>query len=323
MTGSLPMTRARLTILAAGVPVALILIVFCGHAWVKGAVGTLANLQQVSRSVTFTAPAGPNGVHLTLGNGDLTFHTTAGDQIRVHGKLSGSLAAPTFSHRLTSSGLTLDPQCRAPIGGCSSGFTVTGPAGAPVSINDSYGQLDTGDLNGNVTLSSTSGNISASQLAGTLRLNDSYGDIDASALSGRIDLTSNSGDINVSRVSGDTQIFDSFGDVTVNGMAAAEVTCTGQSADITLVFTKVPRNVRVNDSFGDVTLELPAGDTRYHVTTRNPYGTTSIKVPESGTAADTITVVSNSGSIAIKPVSAPGPAGPGAAAAGQPGSSGR
>lgn len=301
MTGSLPMTRARLTILAVGVPVALGLIGFCSLAWARGAVNTLADLHQVGRSVSFSAPAGPSGVHVTLDNGNLTFHTTVGGEIRVHGRLSGSLAAPTFRHRLTASGLTLDPQCRTPIGDCSASFTVTGPAAVPVNINDSFGQLDTGGLEGDVTLTSNSGNISASRLTGTLRLHDSFGDIDASALSGRLDLTSSSGDINVSQVSGDTQIFDNFGDVMVNGIAGPEVNCTGQSADITLVFAKVPRNVRVSDSFGDVTLELPAGDTRYHVTTRNQFGSTSVQVPQSSTAADSITVISNSGNIAIKP----------------------
>jgi len=300
MTGSPPMTRARLTILAVGVPVALAIIVLCTGAWVHGAVNTLANLQQFGHTVAYTAPVGPDGVHLILNDGNLTFHTRAGGPIRVHGRLSGSMAAPTFSHRLTASGLTLDPQCRAPIGGCSIGLHVTGPAGVPVSINDSFGQLDTGGLNGDVTLSSNSGNISASRLTGTLRLSDSFGDIDASILSGLIKLTSNSGNIDASQLTGDTQIFDSFGSVTVNGVAAADVKCTGQSADFTVVFSKVPRNVQVSDSFGTVTLVLPPGLTRYHVTTRNQFGSTSVKVPQSRTAADTITVISNSGDIVVK-----------------------
>jgi hypothetical protein len=304
MTGSLPMTRARLMILATGVPVALALIGLCTHAWVRGAVGTLANLQQVGRSVAFTAPTGPNGIHVVLSNGNLTFHTThttATGPIRVHGRLSGSMAAPAFSHQLTASGLTLDPQCRAPIGGCSAGFNMTGPAGVPVNINDWFGQLDTSRLSGDVTLSSNSGDIDASRLTGTLRLNDSFGDIDASTLSGHIKLTSNSGDIDASRLTGDTQIFDSFGDVTINGLAAADLKCTGQSADFTIVFTTVPRNVQVGDNFGDVTLVLPPGPTRYHVTTLNQFGHTSVTVPRSSTAADTITVLSNSGSVVVKP----------------------
>jgi Putative adhesin len=305
MTGPPPMTRARLTILAVGVPVALAVIGLCTGAWVHGAVNTLANLQQVGRSVTFTAPAGPNGVHLILNDGNITFHTATSDTgvgspIQVHGRLSGGMVAPTFSHRLTASGLTLDPQCRSPIGGCSIGLHVTGPAGMPVNIDDSFGQLDTSGLNGNVTLSSNSGNISASRLRGTLRLSDSFGDIDASILSGLIKLTSNSGDIDASQLTGDTQIFDSFGSVTVNGVAAADVKCTGQSADFTVVFTKVPRDVQVSDSFGNVTLVLPAGLTRYHVITRNKFGSTSVKVPQSSTAADTITVISNSGDIVVK-----------------------
>jgi hypothetical protein len=77
------------------------------------------------------------------------------------------------------------------------------------------------------------------------------------------------------------------------------VRCTGQSGNVTIQFATVPRDVRVNDSFGDVTLLLPDSSTPYHVSTRNPFGSTNVSVLTSPAAADTITVNDNSGNIAI------------------------
>src|SRR5579875_1045783 len=101
----LPMTRARWTVLAVGLPVALGMIALGTRAWVFGAVNSLANLNAITRSVRFSAPAGTRAVHLTVSNGDLTYHTGPGAQITGHGTLRGSLAAPSFRRQLSATGL--------------------------------------------------------------------------------------------------------------------------------------------------------------------------------------------------------------------------
>ena len=58
---------------------------------------------------------------------------------------------------------------------------------------------------------------------------------------------------------GDTRLQDSFGTISVTGLAAADVVASNNSGDISLTFTKVPRQVNVTDSFGNITLVLPAG----------------------------------------------------------------
>jgi hypothetical protein len=295
-----PMSRARRWILAVGVPVALGLIALSTSAWVSGAIQALGNLNPIGYSVAFSAPTGPHGVRLTVSDGDLTFHTGPGRRIRVRGTLRGSLAAPSLSHQRTATGLTLTPRCRAPIGVCGVSFTATAPTGLPIDINDSFGQLDTSDLRGDITLSSNSGNIRASRLSGTIRLNDSFGQIDVTGVSGRsITMNSSSGDIIAAGLTGDTQIFESYGSVNVTGIAAANVYCTSQAGDITIVFRTVPRNVQVTDSYGSVTLELPDTGTHYDVHTRNPYGSTVVSVPQGPIAQNKITVSDNSGDITI------------------------
>jgi hypothetical protein len=297
---TLPMTRARWTILAVGMPVVLGLVALCTRAWVYGAINSLANLSPYGYTVAFSVPAGRDGSNLTLTNGDITFHSGHRHDIHVRGNLTGSLAAPEFTRSATRTGLTLNPSCRAPIGICNISFNVTGPDGLPTSINDTFGNIDASRLHGDVTLTSNSGNIAATGLTGTVRLNDSFGSVNVTGVSGNVKMISNSADITAARVSGDDmQIFNSYGSVNVTGMAAADVGCTSNSADITIVFSKVPKRVQINDSYGSVNLELPDTSTAYLVDTRNSYGSTFVSVPRSQHAQNTITVDGQSADISI------------------------
>ena len=133
------------------------------------------------------------------------------------------------------------------------------PAGLPVSVSDSFGELDASGLRGTVTLSDNSGDLTASRLTGNVHLADSFGALTASGLAGSIRLDNNSGDIQAAGVTGDTRLQDSFGTISVTGLAAADVVARNNSGDISLTFTKVPRQVNVTDSFGNITLVLPPG----------------------------------------------------------------
>jgi hypothetical protein len=62
--------------------------------------------------------------------------------------------------------------------------------------------------------------------------------------------------------------------------------------------TKVPQ-LNVTDSFGSITLVLPAGATTYRVETRNSFGSTTVTVPQSPSARNVITASDNSGDIRI------------------------
>ena len=194
-------------------------------------------------------------------NGDLTVQTGSGPQIEVQGQLSGSFVRPSFSHRSTADGLSLNPECRVP-GNCSLNLGIFAPAGLPVSVSDSFGELDASGLRGTVALSDNTGDLTASRLTGDLHLSDSFGTLTASGLAGSIRLDNNSG-------------------------------------DISLTFSKVPRQVNVTDSFGSITLVLSAGSATYRVATRNSFGSTTVSVPRSPTAGNVITASNNSGDITI------------------------
>lgn len=336
-TTSLPMTPARRTALVFGVPITVALILVCVSLWARGALEVFANHDQVGYSVAVSAPVVGGQVKVTSGNGDMVFRTSRTAQdISVRGHLSGDLARPTFSHQSTAAGLNLVSGCNVPFGNCDVSFTVTAPAGLPVTLNDAFGNLTAGHLSGPVSLSNNSGDIYTSDLGGRIRLNDQFGtiwarqlhgtmrlvnnsgDINAFGLTGPIQLNdqfgtinssqlngstrlvNNSGDINVSGATGDTWLQDAYGNITVTGLAAATATAANTSGDITLRFSTVPKQVTVTDSFGNVTLILPAGSTAYQVHTHNSFGSTSVSVAQSPASAHVIQVNNNSGNITIR-----------------------
>ena len=351
MAAPLPMTPARRTTLLIGVPVLLALLALGVHTFVKRTLLFLVDGTPVSRSVALSAPVTGGRVRVTSNNGNLVFRASPRtSQIQLRGQLSSTFARPGFAHQLTASGLSFGPVCRIPVGNCSASFSVTAPAGLPVNVSTEFGNLITSQLLGPITLTGNSGDVDASsltgriqvsdqfgtihagRLAGTIRvannsgdidissltgpiqLTDQFGNIHASALTGSMRLVNNSGDIDVSGATGDTQLQDAFGNIDVTGLSAATVVAGNNSGDITLRFSTVPRQVTVNDSFGNVTLVLPAGAVAYQVHTHNSSGSTSVSVPNSPAARDVIRVTNNSGDITIINGQSP-PASPSAARA--------
>jgi Putative adhesin len=313
------MTPVRRTTLAIGLPVVLILITLAGYAWVRNTVIFLATQNEVGYSVGFSVPTDRGPVRVHSSNGNLTVSPGTGRRIMVHGRLSGSFVRPTFSHTRTAYGLNLNPQCHVPAGNCSLNLGLTVPAGLPVSISESFGTLDARGLRGPVVLWDSSGDLTASRLTGNVHLSDNFGAITASGLAGSIRLDNNSGDIQADGVTGDTRLQDSFGTISVTGLAAADVVARNSSGDISLTFTKVPRQVTVTDSFGNITLVLPAGATSYRVATRNSFGSTTVSVPRSATARNVITASNNSGDITITTQKHPAVAHPPSAGPSPPG----
>lgn len=337
MAAPLPITPARRTALLIGVPVLLALLALGVHTVVKRTLIVLVNADATSRSVTLSAPVRNGQVRVTSNNGNLVFQTSPHtSRIQVRGQLSSTFVRPVFAHQDTASGLNIGPICRVPVGDCSANFTVTAPSGLPVNVSALFGNLTTSHLPGPVTLSDNSGDIYTSDLGGRIQLNDQFGNIHASGLrgstrvvnnSGDIDLSgatgpiqlsdqfgninasgldgstrlvNNSGDINVSGATGDTRLQDAFGNIYLTGLAAASVVASNNSGDVTLRFATVPTQVNVTDSFGNVTLILPAGAVAYQVHTHNSFGSTSVSVAQSPASAHVIRVLNNSGDITIR-----------------------
>ena len=299
------LTRGRRAILLAGLPIVLALIGFAVNGWIQGILTGVASHALVGYPVALTAPPVNGQARLSTGQGDVQLRAGPVHRVQVRGRLAASFTRPTFSHQLTPAGLMLSPSCPVPIGTCSLKFAVTVPAGLPVAVDSSFGDLTASGLHGAVALSANSGDLHASHLAGDIRLNNAFGDIAASDLAGTIQLVNNSGDITASALTGNSRLQDSFGDIDVTGLAAADVVASNNSGDITIQFTRVPRQVSVTDRFGDITLVLPPGATTYRVSARTSFGSTAVSVPQAPAAANVITARDSTGDIRIVRAKAP------------------
>jgi hypothetical protein len=274
MTDPLPVTRARRVVLTVGLPVVLALIGLMSY-------NAVALSDRASYRVHVSVPARGGQTRVTIDNADATVRPGSGDQISLTGTLQGSLARPSFSWRSAASGLMLHSRCWAWAGFCSLEYDIAAPAGLPLAVSDGYGDLNASGFAGHVTLSSGGGDITASRLSGAIELDSGGGDVTASGLDGSVRLS------------------DGAGNIVVTGLAATDVVGDNGSGNITLTFTKVPRQVNVTDESGDITLVLPRGPTYYRVETSSESGNTSVSVNHRLSSPYVITASNGSGNITI------------------------
>jgi hypothetical protein len=275
MTSSLPMTPGRWAALVIGTPLAVVAI-----GWTALTAVAFAGLG--SSQVNLAIPIHGRTAAVSVDEGDITAGPGPAGQVRVRGTLHYSIVRPRLSWHRSPSTLALHAHCRVPTGVCSFDYTVTVP---PVARS---------------RLSTASGNLTASGLAGTVTLNTDSGDVRGTRISGNATITDQSGDIVVtSRAGARALITNDSGDITGRAVASQILTVQDQSGDIRVVFAKVPRRVEVSDSSGDITLVLPPGPTTYRVSATTSSGSTSIRVPQSPASPHVIVVTDQSGNITI------------------------
>jgi len=290
-----PLSPARRAILILGVPVVLAVL-----GW--AAYNAVALADQVSYRAHVSAPVTGERVSVSVGSADATFLPGSGRRILINADLRGSLARPAFSWRSTAAGLALNSACPPMlVGTCSQSYVITVPGGLPVSLSDTSGDLTADDLSGHLTVSDNSGNLNAAGLSGTLSLAEGSGDLDASGLSGPASLSDYSGDITLTGVRGSAvRVAGNSGEITVTGLAGTHVVGRDVSGDITLTFSRVPRRVDVTDGSGNITIVLPSGAVRYHVVARDGSGSTTVSVPQSRSSPYLITATDGAGNIDIR-----------------------
>lgn len=251
-----PMTSARRLILAIGLPVLIGLIGWTGLNIVAWA-GT--------GSYQFSSALPVSGGTLTAdldGDGNVTL--VPGPAARLAGTITYSLIRPDVAVH----GGSVSYRCPVPFGQCSLDSTLSVPAGTGVSLSAGSGNLTVNGsgITGDVSLSTTAGDLTASDFAGH-------------------DLT----------------LRTSVGVVTATGIAARDVTVRSSTGDITLTFAQVPDRVTVSAAVGSVSIVLPAGGARYHVVASSSIGNVSVSpgVHQDATSARLITVNSSTGDISV------------------------
>jgi hypothetical protein len=275
MTGSLPMTPGRWAVLIIGTPLALLVI-----GWTALTAAAFAGLG--SSQVNLAVPVHGRTAAVSVDEGNISAGPGPAGQLRVHGTMHYSIVRPKLRWQRSRSTIALHARCELPTGICSFDYAVTVP---PVARS----RVSTG-----------SGNLTASGLAGTVTLGTDSGDVMATRISGNVTISDHSGGITVTSLAGTRALItNDSGNITARGVSSQQLTAQDQSGDITVVFTKVPDLVRVSNSSGNITLVFPPGPTKYRVSASTSSGSTSIKVPQSLTSPHVISATDQSGNITI------------------------
>jgi Putative adhesin len=310
------MTPGRWVALAVAVPVALALIGWAGFSLV-------ASVAHGSYPFSYAFPVRDGQVALNLSTGDITLRQApVGGAARLTGTVQYGLVRPSIGTFTTPTGANVLLNCSANISGnCEASANLDVPAQAGLTLWSNGGDIAASGFFGGMTLWAGGGNVSVNFLAGGLHLDTGGGDLTGTALTGTLlvnteggnvnagdwtgtgtmRLDTGGGDVSVNGLNGNFQLATEGGNVDASGVTAATSTTQSGGGDVALTFAQVPKSLTITAEGGNVTVILPPGDTKYHISTPDTAGG-NVTIPGSLTAANsphTITIDSGGGDITV------------------------
>lgn len=310
--GNLRMTPGRWVAVGLAVPVAIALIGWTGFTLVT----TIAH-----GSYPFSYPVQVRGgqVAVNVSEGNITLRPASGGAARLTGTVQYGLVRPDITESTTATGTSLANHCDGIASECGIDATLVVPARTGVSLWTGGGDINVSGFTSPMTLWAQGGNMTASNLAGDLRLDTGGGDLTGSGLTGTIQISTEGGNVEASNSSGvmrlntgggdlsgdgisggSVQVVTGGGNIDLAAMSSPQVTADSGGGDVTLAFTAVPTNLQITADGGNVTVILPPGGTTYDILARGGGGNVSYSgVPVSSTSPNTITVSSGGGDITI------------------------
>jgi hypothetical protein len=270
----LPMTRGRRLALAIGVPVCVALAGWTGLSLV-GLVG------EGHFHVSDAIPVSARRVSVNFNAGNVALRQAAVGQGSLTGEATYALIRPHFTARVNAGGVDFSYPCDLPVGNCYLNATVTVPAGTAASIATGGGDATATGITGDTTLSTDGGNVTA---AGT---------------TGAVTMTTGGGDVTADRASGDLALNTDGGNIDATAVTAPVVMASTGGGDVTVVFTKVPRDVQISTDGGNITIMVPGGPAAYDLTTRAAGGSVGYTIPTNSASPNVITATSGGGDISV------------------------
>jgi hypothetical protein len=254
------------------VPIALAFIGWSGFSLV-------ASIGQASFPVSTTIPVKHGRLVASTGGGDITVHQgqLSGGTARLTGTVQYSLVRPHFT--VTDNGISL--HCRLPTGNCGLNATLDVPPRTAVDLTSGGGNMQVTGIQENVTLDSGGGDVGISAIGGTADLQTGGGNVTASDLGGILTFTTSGGDVDGS------------------GLFSQHVTMSTGGGNVSLVFTKVPDDLKISSSGGDVTIVLPHGSTSYAIQSNAAGGDYHASVPTNDASGHKIKLDTGGGNISI------------------------
>ena len=307
----LRMTPGRWVVLALALPVAIALIGWTGFSFVS-------LVAQGSYSFSYPVPVDNGQVNVTFGGGNVTLRQASGSTAQVTGTVQYGLFRPGISENATPGGVNIGVNCDTINSNCGANATLDVPAHTAVTVSSGGGDIGVSGFGSGMTLSTVGGNLTASNLGGNLRLDTGGGDLTGTGLTGTINITTEGGNVGASNVDGTVRMDTGGGDLSTNGITgnlqfsteggnvnadaviSQQVTIASAGGDVTLAFSQVPRSVQITALGGNVTVILPAGDTKYDISTVTQGGNLNIPSALASSASpDKISVNSGGGDVTI------------------------
>jgi hypothetical protein len=290
------MTAGRITALVIGVPVCLAIVANTGFSLLTPFAGA-------SYHVSYTAPASTRSLTVDSAGGQVSVQPAEAGRVTLAGTAHYSFIRSTVSERTSGGDTTVSYHCVAlPSSNCELDATVGMPAGLPVAVSTDGGNVSVSGIAAPVTLHTGGGELSAANITkGPLDLDTDGGNITASGITApSFSASSGGGDIQASTVdSTAVTISTSGGNIQATGVQAAKVSASTGGGEIYIVFATVPTSVSVNTSGGNITLVLPAGPTKYAVTSTTSGGGITDNLPRSTTSANKISASTGGGDITL------------------------
>lgn len=311
--GPLRMTPGRWAALAVAVPVALALIGWTGF-------NLVSTVAKGSYPFSYAVPVQDGQVAVTISAGNVTLRQGPGGSARLTGIVQYGLFRPGISEDTTPDGVNVGVNCDGINGNCGMNATLAVPARTAVSLGSNGGDIAASGFSSNVSLSAEGGNVTANDLSGALNLDTGGGDLTGSGLSGSIiQLTAEGGNVGIGNVNGSTRVDTGGGDLTaisltgnlqvvaqggnvdVEGLTSSQVNVQSGGGDINLIFNTVPKDLQITAQGGNINVVLPAGSTKYDISTPDTEGG-NVSYPSalySATSTNVISADSGGGDITI------------------------
>jgi hypothetical protein len=254
-------TRTRTRTLSGGQKLLLAvggLVAFALVGWAALSLVGLVGRTTEQRELTLTPPGGRLRVEM---NGSIRIESGPGPDVRVTEIMRYGLRKPRVTEEATSDGLVIRADCPWFDSSCSVDAALIVPASLSL---EAY---------------SSGGDITASGLAGSVRLDSSGGGIRASGLTGAVVLHSSGGDITASGLAGSARLDSSGGGVRATGLRSSQVEARSSGGDVELGFASAPDRVSADSSGGGVRIGLPRVETGYRVNADSSGGDTRTDVP--------------------------------------------
>jgi DUF4097 and DUF4098 domain-containing protein YvlB len=178
-----------------------------------------------SLSISFKIFTNKNvSTHLVTSGGDIDIKALAGDQ------------------QFTTSGgsLTID-NVKGKLKGLTSG-----------------GNIRVSNAGDDIDLATSGGNVEASNCSGNILLSTSGGDVTLANLTGTIDATTSGGHVKANDITGDLTASTSGGNITLLGLSG-DLSAGTSGGNIKIVMKAPGKFIKLKNSGGNITLELPAG----------------------------------------------------------------